>query len=326
MKKILLGVLTVLACASLNAQVNLDSGLVGCYPFTGNANDQSGHGNNGTVVGATLTKDRFNNANSAYFFHRLANNYISIPNFQAMVPAHDVSISIWGKSIGETSTGLFMTVPDSEMNRFGGFAEYVGGPFLIWDYGNLLSNGRMLFTQNGFDTSWHHYVLIVSKTKNIKEMYEDGALAMSSAYTMDYNNYGRPLYIGAYNAWDGGNGTWNGSLDDVRVYDRALTAAEVTALYTATTSVCPPDAVQSLSQSGIKIYQSSPGKMEIKVGSVPISGSVEVVNVLGQVTMKRVMKVTAYSTQTVDVTNLSTGMYFLVLTSGNERYTQKFIK
>ena len=44
------------------AQINLDSGLVAYYPFNGNANDESGNGNNGTVNGATLTADRFGNA------------------------------------------------------------------------------------------------------------------------------------------------------------------------------------------------------------------------------------------------------------------------
>ncbi len=44
------------------------NGLVAWYPFNGNANDESGNGNHGVVSGATLTTDRFGNANSAYHF------------------------------------------------------------------------------------------------------------------------------------------------------------------------------------------------------------------------------------------------------------------
>ena len=44
------------------------NGLVGWWPFNGNANDESGSGNNGTVNGATLTLDRYGNVNSAYGF------------------------------------------------------------------------------------------------------------------------------------------------------------------------------------------------------------------------------------------------------------------
>ena len=45
------------------------NGLVGYWPFSGNANDEGGNGNNGTVSGATLTTDRNGNANSAYLFN-----------------------------------------------------------------------------------------------------------------------------------------------------------------------------------------------------------------------------------------------------------------
>jgi len=51
------------------AQINLDSGLVAHYPFNGNANDESGNG-------ATLTTDRFGNANKAYSFDGVKNIFL----------------------------------------------------------------------------------------------------------------------------------------------------------------------------------------------------------------------------------------------------------
>ena len=45
-------------------------GLVGWWPFNGNANDESGNGNHGTVSGATLTADRNGNLNQSYFFNK----------------------------------------------------------------------------------------------------------------------------------------------------------------------------------------------------------------------------------------------------------------
>ena len=77
MKRLILFIsVTVLSVASLQAQVNLDSGLVAYYPFNGNAYDESGNGYNGTVVGATLVKDRFDKGNSAYQFS--GNDFIDI--------------------------------------------------------------------------------------------------------------------------------------------------------------------------------------------------------------------------------------------------------
>ena len=70
----------LLAASSAFAQVPSyvpTNGLVGWWPFNGNANDESGLGNNGIVSGSTLTSDRFGNANSAYLFDGV-NDYIRI--------------------------------------------------------------------------------------------------------------------------------------------------------------------------------------------------------------------------------------------------------
>jgi hypothetical protein len=53
-------------CNVIYAQNSLTNGLVGYYPFNGNANDVSGNGHNGTVYGATLASDRFKQPNQAY--------------------------------------------------------------------------------------------------------------------------------------------------------------------------------------------------------------------------------------------------------------------
>ena len=53
------------------------NGLVGYWPFNGNANDDSGNGNNGTVNGATPSADRFGNIRALQFG---GNAYIQLPN------------------------------------------------------------------------------------------------------------------------------------------------------------------------------------------------------------------------------------------------------
>ena len=82
MKKNLLLITILFACGtSIFAQVPSyvpTNGLVGWWPFNGNANDESGNGNNGTVNGATLTSDRFGNVNMAYDFTQ--GNSINIAN------------------------------------------------------------------------------------------------------------------------------------------------------------------------------------------------------------------------------------------------------
>lgn len=64
--------------ASNNGTIKVSAS--GYYPFDGNANDFSTAGRNGTVNGATLTTDRFGNANSAYYFDGI-NDSISIADY-----------------------------------------------------------------------------------------------------------------------------------------------------------------------------------------------------------------------------------------------------
>ena len=69
------------------------NGLVGWWPFTGNANDLSGNGNNGTVNGATLTTDRFGSPNCAYLFN--GNSNIVVPYNQNQTIIGAGTWSLW---------------------------------------------------------------------------------------------------------------------------------------------------------------------------------------------------------------------------------------
>lgn len=63
------------------------------YKMNGNANDASGNGNNGTIQGATLTTDRFNNTNKAYFFN---DDTISVPDDNTLdIPSGGITLAGW---------------------------------------------------------------------------------------------------------------------------------------------------------------------------------------------------------------------------------------
>jgi len=64
------------------------------YPFNGNANDESGHGNNGVADGAVWTADRFGNANSAYYFDG-QDDLITVPNGNSLSITGDITLSAW---------------------------------------------------------------------------------------------------------------------------------------------------------------------------------------------------------------------------------------
>jgi hypothetical protein len=98
---------------------NLQQGLVAYYPFNGNANDASGNGNNGIVNGATLTADRFGNANRAYNFDGNA-QYISVQNSVTLSPLN-LTISVWYRISENYSSGnlnLLSKMNHSNANYF----------------------------------------------------------------------------------------------------------------------------------------------------------------------------------------------------------------
>ena len=80
--------------------------MIGYWPFNGNANDESGNGNNGTVNGATLTTDRFGNLNSAYNFSGLDYILGDASNFPSGNSARTISFWYNADSLGLTNNGI----------------------------------------------------------------------------------------------------------------------------------------------------------------------------------------------------------------------------
>ena len=86
----------VLSASEVQALYATDTGQVAYYPFNGNANDESGHGFNGTVTGATLTADRFGNQNRAYSFDGSTTPLIDVGNIESFnFGTGDFTLETW---------------------------------------------------------------------------------------------------------------------------------------------------------------------------------------------------------------------------------------
>ena len=140
------------------------NGLLGYWGFNGNANDQSGNGNNGTVNGATLTTDRNGNANSAYSFDATQNTKISLPLQQNGITSY--SVSAWFKTTSAAGTVL--------AGR--GYGDQVGLTLFLYSEGKLIyaADGRGIQTGslestglNLSDNQWHHVVGVYNGTSGI---------------------------------------------------------------------------------------------------------------------------------------------------------------
>ncbi|MEI6208835.1 MAG: LamG-like jellyroll fold domain-containing protein [Desulfuromonadales bacterium] len=173
MKRLLF--ILVALCSMYGGIVHADitSGLVAYYPFNGNANDVSGNGNNGTVYGATLTTDRFGNANNAYTFDCVG-NYIKTPPIQKFFTDESVTLSVWfkpdsgGVIIDEKDNFDYPGWQDSQIEILNSGMVSIK----VWDLPKV-DLGVVTFG------TWHHVVLRYSKAELKLDGFLDGRVSAS---------------------------------------------------------------------------------------------------------------------------------------------------
>jgi hypothetical protein len=215
----------------VQAQSLLTNGLVAYYPFDGNANDASGNGNDGTVLGATLTVDRFGVANHAYLFNGV-DSMVRFPETLFGPTNAAWTVSAW------VTTGSGPYVNNQLVFSKG---SYNGGAGL-----GIISNYLYFGVHVGYPqtdpqvytparlNSVMHLVGVYEKGQSIS-FYVDGILRTNEPVSSDSLTVltGFPLLssIGAYDYTPGPYAFFQGIIDDVRVYTRALSPSEVQQLY-----------------------------------------------------------------------------------------------
>ena len=93
--------------ASSNLGIEFNNELLASYPFSGNANDETGNGQNGIVNGAVPTSDRFGNSNSAFSFDGV-DDYIEIPDFDPTGGSNYITVSWWANPRSTTGPLKYM--------------------------------------------------------------------------------------------------------------------------------------------------------------------------------------------------------------------------
>ena len=227
------------ACPTLSG--TLTTGLVGYWPFCGNANDESGNGNNGTVNGAILTTDRFGNANSAYFFNGSSSS-VAINNNFYNNGWNENSICLWFKPNGNSiNSCLLNTIPhDGTAISFGNygtnqklyFGKNADPTQHLWNIiGGALGNNEFIYPIFNY-TEW--YFISIVKYGNTYSFYVNGVLDHTTTSTITPISYYCAIILGNLSPNQGyASEFYHGALDDVAVWNRALTAAEIQELYTA---------------------------------------------------------------------------------------------
>jgi len=225
------------------------NGLVACYPFNGNANDASGKGNNGTLKGGVaLTTDRFGNPNSAYQLDGISGYIEAADSPNLDVGTGDYSMSIWLHYQGNGSVDKW-NVKGALVDKREGIASSATGGYSLYlspnqvatqmvgggQYNNFTANAVI---ENNGSGKWRHIVATVERSSGSTrvKLYMDGKIIQTLLFTAFASLDNKAtLKIGYTN----GQIFLKASVDDVRLYKRALTDIEVKQLYDES-AICTP--------------------------------------------------------------------------------------
>ena len=222
------------------------SGLMGWWPLDGNANDISGNGYNGTAYGVTSVSDRNGNSNSAYSFDITSTGWGSAKDrivvtddavANAWYQANAFTISTWIKL--DVKTGSFANRPHTILGIWDG-----NGTAVIRHQispSNLQSTTLSSTTAGSTTISNNDWVHVVTSWDgDTLRHYQNGTAAGKSylSYSIPSSTNYADITFGELHM---GNGHWYhfvGSMDDMGIWNRALSQCEISNLYNSNFGSC----------------------------------------------------------------------------------------
>ena len=205
--------------------LHLDAGDSNSYPGSGSGTtwyDLSGNGNNGTISGATYSSNE-----GGYLDFDGVNDYVDINSF-TFNSSSVYSVSFWFKPSSNTTQQYLL---DLRANNANNQASLIA-------YNQSGTSGKIHYTVYGVSSpwdsaptilslsTWYHITVIHNSSTNNLKIYLNSTLDLDSSFGSDLTVSSAPLTIGARSS-NQANPT-NGSISQVTIYNKALTASEVT--------------------------------------------------------------------------------------------------
>jgi len=302
---------------------DVTTGLVAKYDFTGNANDGSGNANNGSVNGATLTADRFGNPNAAYLFNGTT-NFIDVPHSSSLTfVTNKISVSYWVKFNSFQSSGS-QEVLMCKQSSFG--ASQAG--FNIYQDANT-SNNMAVSNSSTFGWVIQPYTFL-SQYHHVVNVYDNGDAYSYLDGVLTNTLTGQTGTIGANTnnlvigkpSWTYPNAfPFDGVLDDIRIYNRPLTACDVDSLF-----IMPNPATVGVYENGeafgLTAYP-NPANSSITVLLVSNENkniSIQLYDILGKLILENNSQIfVGENNIAMNLSEVKSGIYFLRVNNSTQK-------
>jgi len=227
-------IILVLLWNASTALADINDGLAGYWPFNGNAYDESGNGNHASVNQPTLTEDRFGNPNSAYDFD--GDDRMVVLSSNSLNPTNQLTIAFWIK-VNSTTNRWSPIIHKGEK----GGSCCQNREYSVWLNEQLYlsprsagdGSGEHILNGNAVQLGeWIFFTAVIDRRNHFMKVYINGVLdaQMSDSYS-SFNNNDYDLEFGGTGEESSHHSPFNGVLDDIRIYTRALSESEIVELF-----------------------------------------------------------------------------------------------
>ena len=229
----------LLACLMLNtffmsSQLgNVSVGLSACYDLNGQATDFI-NSLNGTLSAVSATTDRLGNAGAALAFSGNTTSLVRLPASSLIKPSPAVSVSGWFKVTGFVNNSLIIFTKNSFASHIASYALQIqnnggGYKFAAWRQDGSKGEyveGTTVISLN----TWYHVAFSIDNSA--MNIYVNGLLENTIACSIPNFNYdaSKGVILGGTDE-AASNTPFNGCVDNLRFYSRAITLADVSELY-----------------------------------------------------------------------------------------------
>ena len=303
--------LLLLSCAlSLSASAQLINGLVGYWPVNNDLHDMSGNSLDGIAVTPfSPTTDRGGSAGCAILSEE-GGFYTNTSPFMDLDPAGALSMSFWLRKEGTGNEGAFMRLINGPVScdftlynsliTFGTQAQM-----------NLLAPPASSFTM---DQNWHHFVCVYDDRDWY--LFADGTLLSQNTTTTEEVFPGPASFHASC--------IWGMAMDDLRVYDRAITAAEVQQIFELEPNCEAATGIEDNTNGTPLIMSNGNGSFNLHLeGTARVGARLRITDARGRLVHERSLNGT---NAIIDLQNEAPGLYIITILDDTASRTVRVVR